>query len=177
MALIVLDLEYNQPSRRIIQIGAVEVRAHEGEIEPVFCEHVNPGEPLDAYIQKLTGITQEQASRAQTLDHVAARFWRTIGHHEHIVLGGWGDDARKLVRDSHRAKVLTPEAHALDLTTLWKLLQTLGEAPTPKNHGLKRLMRYYGVRFEGQQHDALTDARATGEVLMKMAQAARDILG
>jgi DNA polymerase III epsilon subunit-like protein len=176
VSLIVLDLEYNQPSRRIIQIGAVWVRPNRGLIQPFFCEDVNPREPLNPYISELTGITPERAEQAETLDNVVRRFWRKAASNERVVIGGWGDDARKLVRDSHKAGVITPRVERLDLSALWQLLGTLGCDPQPKSKGLKRVMRYYDVDFDGAQHDALVDARATAEVLLRMAQEAGTLL-
>jgi len=180
MALIVLDLEYNQPSRRIIQIGAVRVYPEKAMIEPFFREDVNPREPLDPHITKLTGITPERAEAAHGLEVVAQAFWKQAARDERVVIGGWGDDTRKLLRDSHKAGVITPRVESLDLSTLWKLLKTMGGPevrPRPWSCGLKRVMRYYGVEFDGAQHDALTDARATGEVLMRMAQEVGGLLG
>lgn len=62
-----LDLEMNKPSGKIIQIGAAAYKARTGELIETFMTHVNPGEPISAYITELTGITDEDVKDAPTL--------------------------------------------------------------------------------------------------------------
>lgn len=55
-----LDLEMNQSSGKIIQIGAVVGNIYTGAILEKLSVFINPGEPLNPDIIKLTGITEEQ---------------------------------------------------------------------------------------------------------------------
>jgi hypothetical protein len=62
--LVSLDLELNQPSRRIIQIGAVVGNIRTGEIVSRFDSKVSPDEELSPAIVKLTKIKQEEVDAA-----------------------------------------------------------------------------------------------------------------
>jgi hypothetical protein len=48
--IVALDLELNQPSERIVQIGAVLGNVRTGEILSQFDAKVNPGEPFSSRI-------------------------------------------------------------------------------------------------------------------------------
>lgn len=65
--LVSIDLEMNQPSGKIIQIGAAIGDCVSGEIFDMFSRVVNPQEALAESIVKLTGITQEQVDAAPLL--------------------------------------------------------------------------------------------------------------
>jgi DNA polymerase III epsilon subunit-like protein len=65
--LVSLDLELNQPSRRIIQIGAVVGNIRTGEIVSRFDSKVSPDEELSPAIAKLTKIKQEEVDVAPKL--------------------------------------------------------------------------------------------------------------
>jgi hypothetical protein len=52
--LVSMDLELNQPSRRIIQIGAVTGNIRTGEIVSRFDSKVSPNEELSPAIVRLT---------------------------------------------------------------------------------------------------------------------------
>jgi inhibitor of KinA sporulation pathway (predicted exonuclease) len=62
-----LDLELNQPSRRIIQIGAVIGNICSGEVVSRFDSKVSPNEELSPAIVKLTKIKQEEVDAAPKL--------------------------------------------------------------------------------------------------------------
>jgi len=59
---ICFDLELNQPSEKIIQLGAIAGNIQTGEILESLSAYINPGEPLDPKIITLTGITVRWAS-------------------------------------------------------------------------------------------------------------------
>ena len=60
MKLTCLDLELNQPSGKIVQIGAVIGDTQTGAIIDRIRIYVNPGEPIAEFITELCGITQQQ---------------------------------------------------------------------------------------------------------------------
>jgi inhibitor of KinA sporulation pathway (predicted exonuclease) len=66
MKLMAIDCEMNQPSGRLIQIGAVAFDTKTGERLGTFRVYVNPGEYLSDEIIKLTGITQENVDGGYT---------------------------------------------------------------------------------------------------------------
>jgi inhibitor of KinA sporulation pathway (predicted exonuclease) len=65
--LVSLDLELNQPSRRVIQIGAVIGNIRTGEIVSRFNSKVSPDEELSPAIAELTKINQEEVDVAPKL--------------------------------------------------------------------------------------------------------------
>lgn len=77
-AVVSLDLEFNQPSGRIIQIGAVLGRISTGQLISHFETKVNPGEPLSDTIAALTGITADDLAGAPDIN-TAGRDLATCG--------------------------------------------------------------------------------------------------
>src|ERR1041384_4707322 len=63
-----LDLEMNQPSQRIIQVGAVVGNIKTGEILEKLSVIVNPMEELNPEIIELCDIQQEQVDNGVTLE-------------------------------------------------------------------------------------------------------------
>nr|BFD64817.1 hypothetical protein BdHM001_34980 [Bdellovibrio sp. HM001] len=57
MKFISIDLEMNQPSGKVIEIGAVIMDTKTMSIVDTFQVYVNPGEPISQEITDLTGIT------------------------------------------------------------------------------------------------------------------------
>src|ERR1035437_5490268 len=62
-----LDLEMNQPSGSIIQIGAVVGNIVTGEILEKLCVNVKIDEEISPFITELTGITQEDVNNGISL--------------------------------------------------------------------------------------------------------------
>ncbi len=62
-----LDLEMNQPSGKIIQIGYCIFSVKTGEVKLSKSLFVNPHEEVTEYINKLTGITQAQVESGYEL--------------------------------------------------------------------------------------------------------------
>jgi len=65
--IVALDLELNQPSRRVVQIGAVLGNVRTGEVVSQFDLKVNPGEPFSLRIAELTGISPQEIESAPSL--------------------------------------------------------------------------------------------------------------
>ena len=63
-----LDLEMNQPSRKIISIGVVVGNIRTGNILEKLNVFVNPREKLITRIKDLTKITQEDVDSGYTLE-------------------------------------------------------------------------------------------------------------
>src|ERR1700688_4220861 len=63
-----LDLEMNQPSQKIISIGATIGNIKTGEILDKLHVFVNPNEELNPFIVELTKIKQSDVDSAGTLE-------------------------------------------------------------------------------------------------------------
>ena len=65
--LVSIDLEMNQPSEKIIQVGAALGNVRTVEVTSRFDVNVNPNEALDSRIIRLTGIRQSDVDNAGSL--------------------------------------------------------------------------------------------------------------
>src|ERR1700676_1619914 len=89
-----LDLEMNQPSRKIIQIGACAGNIRTGEILEKLSIFVNPQEQLAPFIVELTGIKQEDVDTGLTLYEAykkLAEFHKKHNSFVNCVTWGGGD--------------------------------------------------------------------------------------
>ena len=76
MKTVVVDLELNQPSNKIIQIGAVCIDTKSHKLISIFNQICNPeGELPSQYITNLTKITPEMVKNAEPLSDVLVQFW------------------------------------------------------------------------------------------------------
>lgn len=62
-----LDCEFNQPSKKTIQIGAAAYDVRTGALIDTLDIYVDPGEPITEFITELTGITDQDVKGAPTI--------------------------------------------------------------------------------------------------------------
>lgn len=166
MKIMALDLELNQPSQSIIQIGVAW-----GDIadkKPQAASWViNPAEALDPFIITLTGLTQDQVSNGLSMQQAyneLCRLHQDENCYPTLVVWGSGD-LRLLKRQSPipadgKYNSWRFGSHSIDAKSLyqtWKLSQ--GE-PHLKG-GLARALTKVGCRFAGRKHNAMDDAYNT----------------
>ena len=158
----VVDLETTGGSPAecaITEVGAVKVRG--GEVLGEFQTLVNPGAPIPAFIQVLTGITDSMVASAPPIEQRPARLprvrpWQRPGRAQRrlrhqLPAGGRRRDRRAVARvpgDRHRA----PWPASWSATTR---CTTAGSALWPAHFGASTT----------PDHRALHDARATVDVL------------
>lgn len=157
-----LDLEMNQPSQKIVQIGAVVGDLRSGAVLERLCIDVAIDEPLNPFITTLTGITEEQLRVAGTLDEayqkLAVMHQKANAYCNPITWGG-GDSAelrRQLGLDDARFLF---GRRWLDIKTLYQL-QQMGRGEKPQA-GLAKAMTKRGLAFKGRKHNAGDDALNT----------------
>lgn len=171
MKLTVLDLEMNQPSGKICQIGAVIGDSTTGEIEQRLRIYVNPGEPIAPYITDLCGITQEQIdSNGISLQdaYIQLRDWH-LKHSEFMNPITWGGaDSEEL-----RQQLNNPEdswcfgRRWIDAKTL-VVSQMIAKENKVYSGGLASAMKRFGLKFQGRKHDAQDDAENTFKIYHHM---------
>lgn len=177
MKLIVLDLEMNQPSRKIIQVGAVSVDIHKLDIIPFFSETVNPGELPNSYISKLTGITPEDVKAGKPLEKALSDFWSKLDLLDApIRIAAWGDDCQKLYKDSVKLGVDVPTVQMFDLRKLCDFHRIAEAGDIRKGNGLMKMLKNYDLPFEGHHHNAYDDAYMTGKLFLAMLDQLRPML-
>jgi inhibitor of KinA sporulation pathway (predicted exonuclease) len=174
----VLDCEFNQPSRKCIQIGAAIYDPRTASCHGSLDLYVNPGEPITPEITALTGITDRDVHNAP--DIVEA--WAILKdfHKQHKAFRNplvWGSGVRNdssalyeeyrtalVCRDGDFATSIVEDENfmgwrVIDAKTLYVSIQLFEDGQYAG--GLADCMKRLGLKFEGESHRALTDARNT----------------
>ena len=143
----------------ILELGAARFR--DGKVIETFSQVVNPGRRIPYNIQKLTGISQEEADQAPDLASVANAFLRFIGDHP-LVGHNVGFDAAFL--ESHNLYRFNP------LVDTWELAVIL--MPGLPSYKLGRIAADLGIDLENA-HRAFDDAEATMRIFEVLQDKAR----
>ena len=171
MILTALDLEMNQPSGKIIQIGAVMGDLHTGKIlDRVNCL-INSGEQLNPFITDLTGITDKMIYE-EGIDIVDAYELLNSSHKKHNAFMNpitWGGG------DSIELKEQLPKEIDWCFGRRWIDCKTLYISIRLANGqklqgGLAKAMTKFGLNFEGRKHNALDDAYNTFRFYRRLVQ-------
>ena len=158
----VVDIETTGLSNRnddIIEISALKIRNN--QIIDKFSSLAKPKQAVKAYINKLTGISNEMLANAPEIEKVLPEFVTFAGHD--ILLG----HNIKFDMGFLRAKCLKIlncqfENKSIDTCLIAKrLLYPL------KNHKLKTIAEYYNISTIGH-HRALNDCYITFEIYKKL---------
>ncbi len=168
--LIVLDFETSGLSPdygdRAIEIGAV--RIERGKITDRFQQLMNPGFPVDAFIESYTGITNKMLKKAPPCAEVMEQFSDFIGTHN-LVAHNASFDQRFLDAELSRIGKQNYEGNfACSMLIARRLYQ---DAP---NHKLGSLVKYKKIRTTGAFHRALADSEMTAELWLRMLGDIRD---
>ncbi|GIG68982.1 DNA polymerase III subunit epsilon [Phytomonospora endophytica] len=157
----VVDLETTgvaSDSSAITEVGAVKVRG--GEILGEFGSLVNPGEPIDARITMLTGISDEMVRDAPSIREVLPAFLEFAAGCV-LVAHNAPFDVGFLKAAADRCGYAWPKPRVVDTVVLARRLVDRDEVP---NKRLGTLARYFRATVS-PNHRALADARATVDVL------------
>lgn len=167
-----LDLELNQPSGKIIQVG-IAIGSMQDRRDQYITKkwYLNPGEPLDPFIIDLTGITPSDISTYcvshQTVADELAALLREHRCFINPVTWGGGDSTELL---SEFCKNHADFPHFgrrwIDVKT-WYTLHMLARGKEPKG-GLASAMGQYKVPFLGRAHQADVDAENTLALFFKI---------
>ena len=161
IAFVVVDLETTGGSPTtcaITEIGAVKVRG--GQVLGEFQTLVNPGAPIPAFIQVLTGITDAAVAQAPRIDSVLPAFLEfAVG--STLVAHNAPFDMGFLKAAAQEQDIEWPAFGVLDTARLARRTLDRDEAPNCKLSTLARLFRATTT----PTHRALDDARATVDVL------------
>lgn len=171
----VLDAEYNQPSRKTIQIGAAVFNARNAACIDRIMIYVNPGEPITPEITKLTGVRDQDVAGGMTIIEAYEELRRFHAKNKcfrnPLVWGsGFRNDSQHLYHEYLAAKgididsTFTQEENfmgfrVLDVKTIYQSVQIFEDSK--HGGGLKESMARFGLEFEGNSHDALNDALNT----------------
>lgn len=173
--MIIIDLEMNQPSNKIIDIGAYLVDLKRKSFLSKFDSLCNPGElPSDYILQngltitQLTGITPEMVASAEASNVVHDRFWRWVEECKvGGVIGAWGGDIQVIKRESTELGVtVIPKIQDYDLKKLTSFFRAARGGKT--KGGLSNSMDLFSVKKHGPAHRALIDAENTSLLMFEL---------
>ena len=174
-----LDLELNQPSGKIIQVGIAIGNANT-QPNNYFTRkwYIDPKEPIDQFIIDLTGITDSDI-RANCVSHetVARELGELIKEHNcfmNPVTWGGGDSTELLQEFSkHCVEFHHFGRRWIDVKT-WYILKMLAQGKEPKG-GLASAMGRFKLHFKGDAHRADVDAANTLELFFKILDRQRGL--
>ena len=160
-----LDLELNQPSGKIIQVGiAIGDKNTRFEDYVVRKWYINPQEPISEFITDLTGITDADISaEGYSHEYVARELSELIKEHKPFVnpVTWGGGDSSELLAEFSRNHADFPHfgRRWIDVKTWYTyLMLTKGKNPSG---GLASAMGQYKLHFKGKAHRADVDAANT----------------
>lgn len=142
----------------ITEIGAVKVKG--GQIVGEFSTLVNPGEPIDPRVTRLTGITDDMVADAPAVEAVLPMFLEFAAGAT-LVAHNAGFDVGFLRHACELTGTRWPRPPVIDTVVLARRLTEKSEVP---NRRLGTLARFFGSAVT-PNHRALDDARATVVVL------------
>jgi inhibitor of KinA sporulation pathway (predicted exonuclease) len=167
-----LDLEMNQPSKKIIQIGACVGNIVTGQIFEKLSVFINPHEQISTYITELTKITQDDVDNGISLEE-GYRQLQTMhqkyGSFINSCCWGGGDSLELL----NQLKEENPNFEGWAFGRRWIDVKTLFVSwrianGQPIQGGLAKSMIKVGLKFCGTKHNALDDAVNTLSMFMAM---------
>lgn len=167
---IALDLEMNQPSHRIVQVGVCIGRPSQAEFISRKW-YVDPGEPISAEITALTGIDDARiAAEAVPCAQVAAELGAVVLEHACFVnpVTWGGGDMGMLLEWFRKNGVAFPHfgRRWLDVKTMHGYLR-MANGKTAAG-GLGSAMGCYKLQFVGKAHRADVDALNTLRLFFKL---------
>jgi inhibitor of KinA sporulation pathway (predicted exonuclease) len=162
--LLAVDLELNQPSQSIIQIGAVVGNLASGKILEEYSAYINCGEVLDPFIINLTGIKQENVDNGISLftayDQLKELHIKHDCRNRGCVLT-WGIGDMACLRN---ALHLDEESfyfgrRFIDVKTVFISYQWANDLK--HQAGLAKALTKLNMQFDGRKHDGQADAKNT----------------
>ena len=151
----------NEATANVTQIGAILVDDSGPRDDVSFASYVNPGQPIPALIESLTGVTNELVLSAPSFPDVYERFRDFCGEAPLVTQCGYEYDFPLMDNEcrSHQLAIL-PNAR-LDTKAVFALLHPEKDSTFSTNF----LSDYYRIdRTPFRRHDALGDAKLIGRI-------------
>lgn len=172
MILTALDLEFNQPSEKIIQIGTAYMDTYNLTVSKGISIFVDPGEPIDPRIVDLTGITDkiinDQAVSLNEAYDILCKWLLTRDAFINPLTWGGGDSEslrHQLDLDDNR---FIYGRRWIDVKTVF--ITHMINQNKPFQGGLARSMTKLGLQFQGRKHRADDDAFNTCRIYAKLLE-------
>ena len=182
MILMALDLEMNQPSGRIIEIG---VAIGDTETNNVLYKEgfiVNPFEKLNPYITDLTSITEEMIEKEGMFLHEAYEKVKALHKQYQCFINpltwGGGDSEelkQQLLKDAQLNDTKLEWCFGrrwIDAKTLYVAYRVANSKPL--SGGLAKAMTKFDLAFVGRKHRAVDDAYNTFKIFWTLMRKMKD---
>jgi inhibitor of KinA sporulation pathway (predicted exonuclease) len=169
-----LDLELNQPSGKIIQVGVAIGSIKDRRAQYITKKwYISPHEPLDPFIIGLTGITESDLSKYSVSHETVAReLADLIKEHKTFinpVTWGGGDSAELLAEFCKNHADFPHFGRSwIDVKT-WYTYLMLSRNKKPSG-GLSSAMGSFKLQFQGTAHQADIDAENTLAFFFKLLE-------
>ncbi len=174
--LLIVDLEatcwqggrHRPEEMEIIEIGALLVDPDEQARPREFQSFVRPQKHprLSRFCRQLTGIRQADIGGAKLYPEVQADFLEWIGDPAAVRFGSWGDyDRKQFARDCTRHEILYPFAD-----DHFNIKAYVAGRLQCSSAGLAQILGRLGLRFEGNHHRGLDDARNIWRILARVTE-------
>lgn len=162
-----LDIEMNQPSKKIIQIGAAAFEARSGLLLEKISLYINPQEKIEPFITKLTGITDQDVSNGLSIIEGYEELRNFHKKHKcfrnPLVWGsGLRNDAQAIFEQTQMEGENFMGFRVLDVKTIFQSIKIYNNGAFGTS--LEETCRKLGIGFEGSAHDATNDAVNTFRV-------------
>ena len=160
--LLSLDMELNQPSRTIIQIGCIIGNLKSGEILKEYLAFIKTDEIINPRITKLTGIKQSEINMGISLQQTykdLKLFHETYGCFRNFLQWGQGDSEYLRKQLQLDDEIFLGGRRTIDAKTIYvsyRFAHNLSHQA-----GLAKALVKLGLQFDGRKHNALDDARNT----------------
>lgn len=169
-----LDLEFNQPRKRIIQLGCVIGDLTTGQVVDRYSTFVCPVEALAPEIVKLTGIRQSDVDAAPDIHEAYRQLVAWLAPYESrrtlnpLTWGGDDSATLRLVLGIDREDRATWAfgRRWIDVKTVFIAWRAAHQRPG--DGGLAKSMTKLGLAFQGRRHNALDDAENTFAVYIAL---------
>lgn len=158
---VVFDVEttgFSARNDKIIEIGAVKIK--NGEIIDSFNVLINPEEKLPEKIIELTNITDSMLVNEPLIQDVLPKFYKFIENSIMVAHNANFDMA--FLRNNFKKIGIDFEKPYIDTLELSRIFH-----PNVRSHSLGKVAKRLGVSLENA-HRAVDDARATGEVFIRL---------
>jgi len=177
--IISLDMEYNQPSNSIIQVGIAVGNLATGDILETYSSYIFQDELINPRITKLTGIAQEDVDLGDNIEwvyeHIKSLHKEFECFRNPLTWGGGDSNDLRLALDIDEK---SEENYLfgrrwIDVKTLFVSHCLAKDIKTQS--GLAKSMSRLGLKFEGKKHNALDDAINTFKIYMELLERMEDI--
>jgi DNA polymerase III epsilon subunit-like protein len=167
---IVLDVETaGDPDQKIVELGAVRLD-EQLRITDEY-EALIDGRPLTQEVIAIHGITADMLEGKPTFRQMHRAFEDWCYQFKPYTLFSWSDFDHCTLRDEYRREGLkyAHSGHAFDLKSIiwWAAIQN--DLPA-RAFPVDRALSILGIKFEGQRHRALPDARMEAKLLQYVAR-------